>query len=116
MSALEAASPDDRDVARALTQLTIELREPQKAVEYAARLEKLGDKNAELSYNLGWLMYDSCRYDDAAKAYRRALELKPGFAEAELNLGHALKSLGREADARDCFDRALAAKPALAQK
>ena len=111
-----AGQESNTDLLRALTALSIELRQPQKAVEYGAKLEKLGDKNAELAYSLGWLMHDSLRYDEAAKAYRRALELKPGFPEAELNLGHALKSLGREEEARSCFDRALAAKPSLAQR
>ena len=32
-----------------------------------AKLEKLGDKNAELAYSLGWLMHDSLRYDDARR-------------------------------------------------
>jgi tetratricopeptide (TPR) repeat protein len=94
--------------------LTIELRHPHKALAYYARLEKLGDHSAELTYNLGWLLHDASRYEEAVDAYQHALELKPGLAEAELNLGHALHSLGRNDEAREAFERALAAKPALA--
>lgn len=44
---------------------------------------------------------------EAAKAYRRALELAPAMAEAHLNLGRLLHGEGRLADAEEHYRRAL---------
>jgi tetratricopeptide (TPR) repeat protein len=82
---------------------------------YQAKLNQLGDRSPELSYNLGIALQHGKRLEDAAKAYSHALQTNPSFAEANLNLGHVLKSLGKEAEARACWDKALAIKPDLIQ-
>jgi len=68
----------------------------------------------ELSYNVGVLLQDAGRTDDAAKALERAVQAKPGFGEALLNLGHVLKGLGQDDKAKACWREAVQAMPELA--
>ena len=51
------------------------------------------------------------REDDAASAYRRALQLDPGLAAAHTNLGALAHRRGDAAEARACFQAALALDP-----
>ncbi|MDX1433390.1 MAG: tetratricopeptide repeat protein, partial [Gammaproteobacteria bacterium] len=53
--------------------------------------------------------------DEAVVAYRRALELDPGFAAAAANLGAALRLQGKAAEAIAAYRRAVAANPNLAE-
>ena len=58
---------------------------------------------------------DSCladeRYEKAAEAYLRVVELSPNDADAWKGRGEALYRLGRNADAADCLERALLISP-----
>src|SRR5262249_52291253 len=56
----------------------------------------------EPHYNLGILLGAEGRHDEAAAAYRRAIELKPDLPEAHCNLGRVLQRQGE-------FTQALAA-------
>jgi protein O-GlcNAc transferase len=80
------------------------------------KLEQLGERSAELNYNIGVLLQQSNLQEDAARSYRRATEEKPEFAEALLNLGHALEALGQEEEARGYWQQAVQVKPELAEK
>src|SRR5207253_10961626 len=74
-AALERAvssNPDNVDVLRALTALTIELSDLDKALEYQNKLNRLGDRTPELTYNLGLGLQEAERFDEAAVAYRQA--------------------------------------------
>jgi eukaryotic-like serine/threonine-protein kinase len=57
---------------------------------------------AQAHYGLGNALRKKGRLDEAAAAYRRAIDLKPAYAEAHNNLGNALIDQGR-------LDEALAA-------
>ena len=46
-------------------------------------------------------------YDEALAAYRKAIELEPGFADAQCNMGAVLYNKGGRAAARRCFERCL---------
>ncbi len=52
-------------------------------------------------------------FDNAAEAYRRAIEIEPKLAEAHANLGAVLARLGRYEEAVSSIERALAINPAL---
>jgi predicted O-linked N-acetylglucosamine transferase (SPINDLY family) len=58
--------------------------------------------------------YAAGRFDDAQKAYRKALELAPGHAGILHNLGVALAATGELDEAAACFRRAQALQPASA--
>jgi Flp pilus assembly protein TadD len=51
----------------------------------------------------------------AKSAFRRALQLQPGFAEAHSNLGLLLEGAGRPEEAEACYRQALELSPGLVQ-
>ena len=51
------------------------------------------------------------KHDEAAAHYRKALELRPGFAEAHLNLGNVLYEEGDFAGAAASYRQSIAANP-----
>ncbi len=71
--------------------------------------------NAELHYNLACVLSARRRDDEAARHYRKALELRPDYTEARTNLGALLLLQGRPAEAlavampglRDATDESL---------
>lgn len=61
--------------------------------------------------NLGNVLKDLKRFDDALSSYDQAIKLKPDYAEAYYNRGIALKELNRWDEALDSYDRAINLKP-----
>jgi tetratricopeptide (TPR) repeat protein/SAM-dependent methyltransferase len=64
-----------------------------------------------IANNLGDVLIEQGKLDDAVAHYHRALALKPGFAEAHNNLGNALKKQGKLDEGAAQYERALALKP-----
>ncbi len=56
---------------------------------------------------------DEGDYEEAVKAYNRALLIEPNFIPVMNNLGTTLSNLGRLPDAKACFERAIAIDPKL---
>ena len=65
--------------------------------------------------NLGNALRDAHKLDDAVVAYRRAVELEPGYADAHNNLGNALRERGDAASALASCARAIELKPGYAE-
>jgi protein O-mannosyl-transferase len=61
--------------------------------------------------NLGVLLADKGRTDEALTQYRKALELNPDYAEAHNNLGLLLAKMGRTDEAMADYRKALEIKP-----
>src|SRR6266403_3905198 len=66
-------------------------------------------------YNLGIVLSEQGEADPAIDHYRRAVDLRPGYAEAHYNLGRLLVELGQPADAIAHYERAAAINPADAE-
>jgi tetratricopeptide (TPR) repeat protein len=64
--------------------------------------------------NLGLLLRDTHRFDDAIACYRRTLEIDPGWMDAYSNMGLALEAAGRNADAIAAYEASLARDPGFA--
>lgn len=64
--------------------------------------------------NLGTVLAEAQRYDEAIRLYRRALARVPAFPEAHNNLGSALAALDRPEDAMRQFTEALRLRPGYA--
>jgi tetratricopeptide (TPR) repeat protein len=79
-------------------------KEALSAVQMAAEL--LPD-DSEAHSNLGNVLRELGRLDDAEASYRRSLKLKPDFAEAQNNLGITLFGLGRLEEAEACYLKAI---------
>jgi len=58
--------------------------------------------------NLGLVLEESKRLDEAAEHFREAIRLRPAYAEALYNLGNVLAAQGRLAEAAEQYGRALA--------
>ncbi len=67
----------------------------------------INSTNATDLYKRGGTLLELKRYEEALKAYNRAVELKPEYAEAWLGKGNTLLELKRYQDALDAYDKAI---------
>lgn len=72
--------------------------------------DEKGDR-AELWYALGVALQRTHDLDGAERAFRRALQMNPGYAEAWNNLGNLLKSQVRFDEAVQAYEAGIAARP-----
>ena len=56
---------------------------------------------------LGNMLKDTRRYDEAESAYREALRLRPNTSDTYLQIGHLMKLAGRPHDAQANYETAL---------
>ncbi|MCW5605319.1 MAG: tetratricopeptide repeat protein [Burkholderiales bacterium] len=78
------------------------------------RLTERFRKEPLVSFNLGNIMRDLGRHEEASAHYRKALELDPRFVDARNNLGSALHSLQRFEDAEREYRACVEIEPAHA--
>ena len=68
-------------------------------------------KTADEWYNEGVYLDQSRKYDEAIKAYDKALKINPQYAEAWINKGIALANLKKYEEATKAYDKALKINP-----
>jgi tetratricopeptide (TPR) repeat protein len=85
----------------------------EAAAAYRRALEQAPD-HPDAHLNLGRLLHEEGRLDEAEQRYRRAAALRPGDPTAVFNLGVALQDRGHPADAAAAYRRVLAADPGYA--
>lgn len=81
------------------------------AYEEALRLDAA---HVEAHLNLGRLLHEQGRLEDAEEHYRRARDVDPGTALASYNLGVVLEDRARVEEAKEAYLAALQADPELA--
>ncbi|MGH7140715.1 MAG: FkbM family methyltransferase, partial [Pirellulales bacterium] len=81
----------------------------------AAKVSREVPAAAQEQLNLGLVLYQQGRLDEALTAYRRAAEIKPDLAEAYNNIGLVDAAQHRLQDAVAAYRRALALNPSFAQ-
>ena len=79
-----------------------------RALESLAAREK---NNVQARVELGNLLMDHGRYEDASRWYREALALAPDNNDVRVDLGACLVSAGKAEEALAEFDRAIASDP-----
>ncbi|TFY55582.1 hypothetical protein EVJ58_g8160 [Rhodofomes roseus] len=79
---------------------------------YQAGLQ-LDPEHPHLLTNLGSLLKDQGRVEEAIELYMKAIRRKPDFDIALANLGNAVKDLGRSWDAIEYYRRAISLNPDL---
>jgi len=110
---LLARFPQDGNVWKALS--VAQQVQGKDAVPALQKAIALLPRDVELPSNLGALLSDAGRLDEAIDSYRRALSIQPDFADAHGNLGVALTRLGRHEEAVASLQRALQLKPGFAE-
>jgi predicted O-linked N-acetylglucosamine transferase (SPINDLY family) len=92
------------------TSLLVQGKDALSALQKAASLLP---HDAEVHSNLGTVLRNLGRHDEAAESYRRALQCKPEAADAHYNLGIALRDASKLNEALACHRRAVQLKPSL---
>jgi thioredoxin-like negative regulator of GroEL len=85
------------------------LEERWKPVDHMMILVRRGA--AEQAVELGGKLYNAGRYKEAAKRFRRAIEIRPDHAGAHVGLGNCLRALGKNGEARAAYEKALEHAP-----
>jgi len=67
--------------------------------------------NDVMHYNLGVVLTEQGRFDEALRHYREALRIRPGYAKAHNNLGSLLALRGRTKEAAGHFVQAIQSAP-----
>ncbi len=67
--------------------------------------------SAEEEYGRGVRARSARDWTSAAGAFRRAVELRPGYAEAWNGLGYALRNQGKYQESLNAYDEALRLRP-----
>jgi tetratricopeptide (TPR) repeat protein len=83
-----------------------------ETAELAKKIHAMASRSAEEWFEFG-MMCDSNTesLDQAAEAYRKAVEAAPEWVEARINLGTAMYQLGRMEEAREHFSMAVRFEP-----
>ena len=63
-------------------------------------------KNPIIFHMLGTIYYDGGKFNKAIRAFRRALEIDPGFTDASVGLSIILNDLGQYDDGKKVFEEA----------
>ncbi len=69
------------------------------------------DLNAETLNNKGVVLYDQGKYDEAVKAFDKAIEINPQYEAAWIGKGMTLGSQGKYDEAVKAFDKAIEINP-----
>lgn len=110
-----ADDPDQPDALHYLGVLTWQRGDAGGALELVTRARRRAPQDAALASNLGLVLRSLERDEEAERAFREAVTLRPDHAEAWYNLGLLCADQARHAEAADCQMRALAAMPGHAQ-
>src|SRR5436309_10197087 len=94
--------------------LELEVAAPIEARDAYRRALELDAHHADAHVNLGRLLHEQGRVEEAERHYRAALSENPDHATAAYNLGIAFEDLDRPADAIEAYRKALSLDPGLA--
>lgn len=94
--------------------LDLEAVDPVEAIEAYERAVALDDAHADAHLNLGRLLHEGGRLDDAERHYRAAVQADPGHARAAYNLAVVREDRGQHAEAIESYEAAVRLDPSLA--
>jgi len=100
-------SPNDADAHAGLASWLMCRGRTDEAVAWAQRGREL-DPLAVSGTNIGWILFQSHRFDEAIRELRSALALQPDDTDALLYLGFALVGNNQSADAIPVLEKAIA--------
>ncbi len=103
--------PEHPDALYFLGVLAHQAGRPEAALDLLARVGTHNKRNAFYHMTLGNIYRSLGRLDEAARALREALRIKPDFAEAHSNLGIVLQLGAHLSEAYEAYQRALRLRP-----
>lgn len=103
--------PDHFDTLHMLGVSEKQLGNHDAAMRWIKRALLVDPKSAAAHSNLGSLLMDMRRFEEATASCDMAIRLDPGFVDAHYNRGNALSSLGHFIDAITSFRNAVAINP-----
>jgi predicted TPR repeat methyltransferase len=104
-------APGDQNVIHYLGVLLHQTGRHAEAVQLIERSLAADDRVAAWHNNYGNVLLDASRFDEAAAAYQRCVELDPGNVEVLCNLGVMYRGLNKLDDAEAMLNKAIAAQP-----
>lgn len=108
-SAHNHAQPAENQVNQATLPQT-EPPSPEEIAEVRSSLEK-DPQNFGLNLQMGNLLFDSKRFEDAIPYYRQAISLRPNSPDVIVDLGVSFFNLQKYEEAKSQFELALQANP-----
>ncbi len=82
-----------------------------EAVSLLQKAEALANHDGDALQHIGEMYTHCIRYEEAARCYRRSLELSPDDTRYEYNLAASLISLGKIREAEALLDKVIASNP-----
>jgi tetratricopeptide (TPR) repeat protein len=110
-----AVEPDHADALHLLGLVAHQARRSDLAVELIGRAIKRNGQNPIYFSNLGVVLKDQGKLDEAIAACIQAIRFKPDYAEAYSNLGYALSDQGKLDEAIAAYRQAIRFKPDFAE-
>ena len=107
--------PDHADANHLLGVLAYQVGQYDIANSLISKALEIDSRQPLFHLNLGNVLQDQRRADEAVTSYRKALAINPDFPEAHNNMGNALSTLGRADEAITCFSKALEIRPDYTQ-
>jgi len=92
----------------------LEVTSPDEARDAYRRALELDPHHAEAHINLGRLLHEAGRLEDALGHYRLALQAHPDDPTAAFDLAIALEDVGRTYEAIEAYEQAIRSDPRLA--
>jgi len=83
------------------------LKQRKDSLHALQKAAALLPKDAQIFSNIGNVLQERGRHDEALQSYRRALEIDPDFVEGHFNLGRALQHNGQLDETVQSYRRAL---------
>jgi len=105
-----ATEPEHPDALHLLGLLAQQVGRYDQAVELIGRALKRNGHPVYFS-NLGVVLNDQGKLEEAIAAYRQAISIKPDFAEAYSNLGNSLNDQGKVDEAIAAYRQAISIRP-----
>jgi tetratricopeptide (TPR) repeat protein len=82
-----------------------------KAIAELNKITEANPKDAWAWFRLGWVLYDSGRYDEATDAYNKSIESDPYFAAPWNEIGNDFYELNKYDLALKAYEKAIELRP-----
>lgn len=108
--------PNDFDTVHLAGTAYYQLGKNEEALKLLTHALTLSDKVSEAHSNLGNVLKNLGRYNEAIVSYRRAIRLKPKtYADPYVNLGGCFYDVGRFEEAQEALEQAISLDPNRAE-